>query len=110
MTKAEKLAIIAENMQRVYDAGYAKGKADAGGGGVTLITFTIGGTEYQAEDGMTWGEWCDSEYNTGTYYVSAGLNGNEYIENDEGWCLCDENEDGVLAKALIISGYAYTLC
>ena len=28
------------------------------------IEFTIDGTEYQAENGMTWGEWCDSEYNT----------------------------------------------
>jgi hypothetical protein len=30
---------------------------------VNLITFTIDGTEYQAEEGMTWGEWVDSEYN-----------------------------------------------
>lgn len=29
-----------------------------------LITFTIDGTEYKAEEGMTWGEWIDSEYNT----------------------------------------------
>jgi hypothetical protein len=33
------------------------------GGGGSLITFTIGGAEYQAEEGMTWGEWVDSEYN-----------------------------------------------
>ena len=31
---------------------------------VNLITFTIDGTEYQAEEGMTWGEWVNSEYNT----------------------------------------------
>ncbi len=29
-----------------------------------LITFTIGGTSYQAESGMTWAEWVQSEYNT----------------------------------------------
>ena len=29
-----------------------------------LITFTIDGTEYQAEEGMTWAEWVESEYNT----------------------------------------------
>ena len=34
-----------------------------------LITFTIDGTEYQAEEGMTWGEWCDSEYNTDGYVI-----------------------------------------
>lgn len=32
-----------------------------------LITFTINGTKYQAESGMTWGEWCESDYNTGTF-------------------------------------------
>lgn len=36
----------------------------------TLITFTISGTTYQAENGMTWEEWVDSEYNTGGYIVS----------------------------------------
>lgn len=28
-----------------------------------LITFTINGTSYNAEEGMTWEEWCNSEYN-----------------------------------------------
>lgn len=31
---------------------------------VNLITFAIGGTTYQAEEGMTWADWVDSEYNT----------------------------------------------
>lgn len=35
----------------------------------TIITFTIGGTTYQAEEGMTWGEFCDSEYSNGGFYV-----------------------------------------
>ena len=29
-----------------------------------IISFTIGQTTHQAEEGMTWGEWADSEYNT----------------------------------------------
>ena len=37
-----------------------------------LITFTIEGTTYYAEDGMTWGEWCESDYNTAGYYVKNG--------------------------------------
>jgi len=37
----------------------------------TLITFTIAGTTYQAEEGMTWGEWVESEYNTGGYYINV---------------------------------------
>lgn len=43
---------------------------------VTLITFTIVSTSYQAEQGMTFGEWVDSKYNT------SGLNfSGEYILN-----------------------------
>jgi hypothetical protein len=29
-----------------------------------MITFTVDGVTYQAEEGMTWGEWLESEYNT----------------------------------------------
>lgn len=38
---------------------------------VVLIPFTIDGTEYQAEEGMTWGEWVSSSYNTSNYYISG---------------------------------------
>lgn len=38
----------------------------------TLITFTINGIEYQAEEGMTWGEWVASNYNSGGYTESDG--------------------------------------
>ena len=31
---------------------------------VTLISFTIAGTSYQAEEGMTWEQWVNSDYNT----------------------------------------------
>ena len=34
----------------------------------TLISFTIGNTTYQAEEGMTWADWCASEYNTDGWY------------------------------------------
>ena len=46
-----------------------------------LITFTIGGVQYQAEEGMTWGEWVDSEYNTGNYKV-VSVNSYNYISNN----------------------------
>lgn len=35
--------------------------------GIKLISFTIDGTTYQAMNGMTWGEWVNSEYNTGGF-------------------------------------------
>ncbi len=34
---------------------------------VKIISFTIAGTAYQAEEGMTWLQWVDSEYNTDGY-------------------------------------------
>ena len=47
-----------------------------------LITFTIDGTSYQAEEGMTWAEWQASEYNpspngitvSGNYIAIGGSN------------------------------------
>lgn len=47
--------------------------ATAGGDTATLITFTIDGVEYQAEEGMTYWEWCESEYNVDGY-MGNGLN------------------------------------
>ncbi len=40
---------------------------------IVLISFTIDGTEYQAEEGMTWNDWCSSIYNTGSFYVTDGV-------------------------------------
>ena len=51
----------------------------------TLISFTIAGTTYQAEEGMTWTEWCDSNYNTSGFYTIEGNtgvvfpNGTDYV-------------------------------
>lgn len=37
---------------------------------VKLISFTLSyGTEFQAEEGMTWGEWCESDYNAENFSV-----------------------------------------
>lgn len=36
-----------------------------------LITFTVSDTEYQAEEGMTWEEFVNSEYNTSGYFTST---------------------------------------
>ena len=38
---------------------------------VTIISFTINNISYQAEDGMTWAEWADSEYDTGGFRYST---------------------------------------
>ena len=39
---------------------------------VTLISFTINGDSYQAEEGMTWQEWVNSDYNVNdNFYISG---------------------------------------
>ena len=44
-----------------------------------MIEFKIGGTSYQAEEWMTWGEWVESEYNT--YGNSVGINSGDILLN-----------------------------
>jgi len=54
---------------------YVETDNSAGGKTVTIgaasatITFTIRDTSYQAYQGMTWGEWAESAYNTGGYVI-----------------------------------------
>lgn len=42
-----------------------------GGNTSTIITFYIGPSEFQAEEGMTWREWIKSEYNTDGYLIGT---------------------------------------
>lgn len=63
MSIAEKLIIIAENMKKVYDAGFAAGQAQGGGGSDGMVSFEVDGETYSAPQGMTWSEFINSEYN-----------------------------------------------
>lgn len=64
-----------------------------------LISFTIDSTLYQAVEGMAWGEWVESEYNTGGYTIWL-----EYIT-------LQGNNDSIISGAtttsLIIANTAY---
>lgn len=71
---------------------------------VELITFTIAGTEYQAESGMTWAEWVEREYNTASFKVSSS-----YIVSSGGAQVVDSSYNTVLTSYEIISGEAYQL-
>lgn len=59
------------------------------------ITFTIGGTQFEAEPNMTWGEWLESAYNTSGYYTktitSGGVEYNPIIiaENDDAFTVVE---------------------
>ena len=69
----------------------------------TIINFTIDDVPYQAEEGMTWAEWIDSDSNTIGLYLS---------DSDDGvywsWCCLIDATDAVKASDLIEAG-AYTL-
>lgn len=68
-----------------YNVDYVAGSGNTGDSGTTepsdpdtgdgeeanLITFTIDGTEYQAEEGMKWFDWIDTEYNTAGFTTTS---------------------------------------
>lgn len=50
---------------------------------IELITFTIGDTEYQAKEGMTWEEWVESEYNIDNYYYIDETSNSIFNKDEE---------------------------
>lgn len=63
------------------------------------ITFTIDGTTYTALSGMTWAEWCDSEYNVG--FDSSGLH-IDYSVNE--WDINEDYHEDYVPRGVIIRG------
>lgn len=72
---------------------------------VATISFTIAGTSYQAEEGMTWAEWVASSYNTDGYTY----NGYEIIHPSGHGSVADETTSSYYVKptAEIVAGRAY---
>jgi len=60
---------------------------------VTLISFAIGGTTYQAEEGMTWAQWVESSYNTEDFYVD---NYGNIIFGDGKYYIVDASNSSVI--------------
>lgn len=58
---------------------------------VRLINFTVDGTIYQAEDGMIWGEWVRSKYNTDGFLIDESY-GQGFVHDSNlfGIYLCDD--------------------
>lgn len=68
--------------------------------GAPLISFTINDTTYQAEEGMTWGEWVESEHNTDGFVVN----------NDKVWlndAAITNSGNTVSSSDLIVADNAY---
>ena len=71
----------------------------------TTITFTIDGTSYTAEDGMTFGDWIASSHNTGGFTQTSG---SDTIKSTAG-TLVAMGTSKVSISTLIESGYSYSL-
>ena len=82
---------------------------DTGGDTVSTITFDIDGTIQQAEEGMTWADWCESSYNTDGYVT--GMFSKVY--NNTGHLVCHKAGlgigDEVSADEAIMADCSYTL-
>ena len=78
---------------------------------VTLINFTIDGEPYQAEAGMTWAEWIESDYNTDDFEDDGfgGICSSWYVVCNPG--ATNSWEDGAIVglNTEIENGLAYTL-
>lgn len=81
-----------------------------------LINFTVDGVTYQAENGMTWLDWCNSDYNTdgaatnGTneYAQIIYAPGGKYLFEEEGCTSSMENSDAAVnSDETIIANHAY---
>lgn len=94
----EELANVIEDGVRFQNGGEIEST------GPTLITFTIAGTSYQAEEGMTWAEWIASSYNTAGYII---MYGNQVYDKSAKNVVCDTGGNSVNTSQTITSGYAY---
>lgn len=68
-----------------------------------IISFICVGEIYTAIPGMTWGEWCDSEYNTVGAEVYSG------VVLFSGASICDENGTVQTGDMVIVAGGIYEL-
>jgi hypothetical protein len=67
------------------------------------LVFTIDGTTYYADPGMTWGDWVESKYNTDGFTVDERYNSILLPNKDSLWVAYKEQERDVKANELIIA-------
>lgn len=78
-----------------------------GGGQANLISFTVDGTTYQAENGMTWGAWINSEYNIDGFI----LKGASYVYKNDNYYVSysSTSNHNCSVSEIIEAGHAYAL-
>lgn len=74
---------------------------------VEIISFTIDGVEYTAEEGMTFGEWIASEYNTDSYCI--GTESPYWVLDNSGtmYVFGGIGVGNVAGDTIIIESYSY---
>jgi len=72
----------------------------------STISFTISSTTYQAEEGMTWYEWANSEYNTGNF-VCYGTNYSVTVVGFNAYIALNNNT--ILGSDTIQNNASYTI-
>ena len=82
--------------------------AIGGGEPAVIISFSIESYQFQAEEGMTWREWVDSEYNSdGACVYNAGTDSIRFVEYSLD--VLSPSNTPVKGSDAIISGYFYYL-
>lgn len=70
-----------------------------------MISFTIAGTSYQAEEGMNWYDWCYSDYNTSDNWLCSDLSS---IVQNAATIQVQYNNVTVIGSDIIVGDRAYT--
>lgn len=89
-----------------------QGSSGDDSGDTNTFTFTINGTTYTAVEGMTWEEWCASEYNTDGYSSEDMFLGYAYCvanRNNYTVVLYDDDYSSVNYEDTINENGSYTL-
>ena len=73
------------------------------------FAFTIDGVTYKADEGMTWGEWLESDYNTGNwksgmYYGPGGYIDVVYDPNEGTVFLAETDEIANVLNTIVKNG------
>ena len=70
------VACLYDKMEKKYYYNQGTGEFTTDEGeGETTITFTVNGTTYTAEEGMTWAQFVSSSYNTNGFNIQNTING-----------------------------------
>ena len=73
-----------------------------------VISFTIEGIQYYADDGMTWDEWVRSGYNVDRYYIE-GLGGVPIIHPNGNGYIVESTARPAFTSELIINNHNYSI-